>query len=652
MTFFFTLLTFIAIIGISIFISIKFDISSSLSPFISVCFEVMLLSVFGCIGLVRLGGYIYYILALFAIIYSIINYKDVLKKIISPGFLFFTGASLFVITLFSFKQPMFVVWDEFSFWGTSIKLVKLTGEMYTTAPIGWAWVATQKPGLIMNGYMFEFFGKYQEWRACAGMDVLLFSVVSATAGAFENKNWHKSIPFISVAFLTPFAFSLYNTIYSPSTVYMSVMADIPMGMLFAGVLCIYFALKNKSSSMWAVCLALMTLTFTKDTAFPLAMIAAGIICVDIIFIEKQINFFKIDGIKAKIINSIIVFASPLVAFFSWTAYLGSVLKIDATSNVGGSEQMGMIEMLITGLKQLLGLMQPSEKFVQVMGKMYSSYFDINLTVLGSGFKITIIVIAILFISFIISKDIRHKIRCAVFAVLSSVGFLANYIFIGFCFVFVFKETESANLMSYERYVYPYYIGWFLAALVLLSISIVSEKRRLYGVGRLPIYVILLIIVLRLNNIVYPGFSFIDFQEGFLDGRKIQEQKSQAIAEYVGNTDEKIFFIGQGDDGNRWFKYSSQLLPLQLEYSFGGGTLCLPSAEIQDDSPYYIKITPDELLDYLEENNCGYVFVELSDNFLSDGFGHLFSDNLENCKDGQSCLYKIVDDKFEFVGEVE
>lgn len=652
MTLFFTLLTFIAITGIAIFMSMKFKISSSLTPFISICFEMMFLSVFGCLGIIRIGGYIYYILAIAAIIYSIKNYKQVLDKIKEPGFIFFLGASLFVIILFSIKQPMFMLWDEFSFWGTSIKLVKIYDQLYTTAPIGWAWFATQKPGFIMNGYMFEFFGKYQEWRACAGMDVLIFSSIATLGAVFKNKEWHKSVPFISIGFLTPFAFSLYNTIYGQSSIYMSVMADVPMGMIFGGVLCLYFASKNKPNTLWAVCISLMALTFTKDTALPLAMVAAGIICVDILINENKIEIFKLNGFKAKIINCVFVFLAPLVSFFAWTKYLGTVLSIDVTGNVGGSDEMGMVQMLITGIKQLFGFMEPTEKFSQVMGKMYSSYFEMNLTVLGSGFKVTIITLALILIAIIISKDLRYKIRCAVFGVLSSIGFLMYYIFIGFCFVFVFKEAESSTLMSYERYIYPYYIGWFLAALMLLAIAMVSKKRRLYGLGRIPVFAIMLVMILRLSNIVLPGYSFIDFQEGFLDDRKVQEQKAQSIAEYVGDSKDNIFFIGQGDDGDKWFKYSSQLLPLQLEYSFGGGTLCLPDAQIEDDSPYYIKMTPEELLEYLDEKECEYIFVELSDDFLKDGFGYLFSDNLENCKDGQSALYRVVNDKFEFIGEVK
>ena len=45
-------------------------------------------------------------------------------------------------------------------------------------------------------------------------------------------------------------------------------------------------------------------------------------------------------------------------------------------------------------------------------------------------------------------------------------------------------------------------------------------------------------------------------------------------------------------------------------------------------------------------------MEQSDRYLEDGFGSMFDDELESCKDGASALYKINGDKFEFIGEVE
>ena len=61
-------------------------------------------------------------------------------------------------------------------------------------------------------------------------------------------------------------------------------------------------------------------------------------------------------------------------------------------------------------------------------------------------------------------------RCKVawFSVLSSLGFVAFYVFNIFTYVYIFKEAEASTLSNYNRYIYPYYIGWMLAALVLLG----------------------------------------------------------------------------------------------------------------------------------------------------------------------------------------
>ena len=653
MDFIFTLISFAAVVFVALFISIKCKISTALTPFVSTCFSMMLLSAFGCFGLVKLGGYIYFALALaaaVAVIFAVKKDTDCLAQLATPGFAFFTCASLFVIVLFAIKQPMFISWDEFSFWGTSIKLVKISDEMYTTAQIGWSWAATQKPGLIMNAYLYEFFGSYQEWRACAGTDVLMFSAVSALTAYFTGKNWHKAVPFMVVGFLTPFAFSLYGTIYAPSNVYMTVMADLPMGMIFGGVLCLYFSLKDKAKGIWAVCLALATLTFIKDTAFAIAMVAAVIICADIVLVQKECDFFGIKRFLGKIINCAFVFVTPVVLFLLWTVYLGVVLSVDATGNVGGSEEMSMVGMMVEGVKQLLGI-GVTEKFSDVMGRMYQSYFGMSLTVLGTGFRLTIICLVLCLIALLTAAETRQKISCALFAFLSTAGFVIYYIFIGFCFVFVFKEAEASTLMSYERYVYPYYIGWFLTSVMLVAQSVAQKKQKLFGLGRAAVFAIILLMVVRLSSILIVGYTFVDYDRNFMNDRYEQQRKSADIVEYIGETDQKIFFIGQGDDGNKWFRYSSQLLPLQLAYSYGGGTICLPDAEILDDSPYYIKITPKELLEYIKDNDCGYVFVETNDEFLTEGFGHLFSDNLSNCGYGISCLYRVNGNTFEFMGEV-
>lgn len=558
---------------------------------------------------------------------------------------------MFIIVLFSFRKPLYVNWDEFSFWGTSVKLVTVNDQMYTTAQIGWGWTATQKPSLIMNGYLYEFFGNYQEWRAIAGMDVLIFSTLSAVISFFDKKQWHKSVAFILFLFIMPFAFSLYGPIITPSSVYMSVLSDIPIGLMFGAVFAVYYRLKDTKNSWWCVCICLAMLTFAKDTALTLSLICAAIICFDILFIQKEHDFYRLKGFKGKTANSALIFLTPVVFFLLWIVYSQVGLDMDISSDLGGSQQVGMVGMVVSGIMQLFGV-NPTEKFTVVMGKMYSAYFNVNLTVLGSCFVLTVIVSALVFAAFLCFEDKRDKARCVSFGILSLLGFIAYYIFIGFCYVFVFEDVEAYVLMSYERYMYTYFLGWFSGAVCLMAMAVSRKIQKFYGICRFLIYSLCLLMSVRLSGILTKGYTFLDFDSGLFAQRNLQAEKCLVIQDYVENVNDKIFFIGQGDDGNRWFSYSNQLIPYQLDYSYGGGTFCLPEDDIPQDSLYYIKVTPEQLLEYIDENGCKYVFVEKSDEYLVNGFGHLFSDNLEICNTVQSALYQVKGDKFYLIGGVE
>ncbi|MEG1896503.1 MAG: hypothetical protein RR162_09710, partial [Oscillospiraceae bacterium] len=364
--------------------------------------------------------------------------------------------------------------------------------------------------------------------------------IAAVGSAFERDGWHIAVPIMAVAFIAPYAFTLYGPILAPSAIYMSIMADVPIGMVFAGTLCSYYCLKDRQLPVWPVMVALGMLTMIKDTAFPIAMVAAGIMCVDIVISKDNCTFLKLKGIVAKLAQGAMLLATPVITFVWWVVYLGRALNVDATGDIGGTEGMGMAQMLVEGIKQFLGI-GTTEKFTTLMNKMYSSFFTMNLTVLGSGLRIVLIIAAMLAVAYLITDKKEHKIRCVSFGIISALGFLAYYVFIGFCYVFVFKDVESQNLMSYERYIYPYYIGWFLAALFLLSMSLKAKGKRLFGAGQLVIFGILALMVIRLSVILTQGKTFIDFDEGYLYDRREQTRKAQSVMEYL-STDEqdKIF----------------------------------------------------------------------------------------------------------------
>ena len=71
-------------------------------------------------------------------------------------------------------------------------------------------------------------------------------------------------------------------------------------------------------------------------------------------------------------------------------------------------------------------------------------------------------------AFLLEKGRRRR-GIAWFSLWSTLGFAAYYIFIGFTYVYVF--SEAAEMTDYNRYIYPYYTGWLLAALAIFAAAL-------------------------------------------------------------------------------------------------------------------------------------------------------------------------------------
>ena len=75
-------------------------------------------------------------------------------------------------------------------------------------------------------------------------------------------------------------------------------------------------------------------------------------------------------------------------------------------------------------------------------------------------------------AFLLEKGRRRR-GIAWFSLWSTLGFAAYYIFIGFTYVYVF--SEAAEMTDYNRYIYPYYTGWLLAALAIFAAALRRAK---------------------------------------------------------------------------------------------------------------------------------------------------------------------------------
>lgn len=636
----FTALSLAALLGLCLFLMRRCGVPAALSPLCAVCIVLLWFSAAACLDVLKAAGWLFYALCFLAGAAALLP-RAARRRGESPfgtAFIGFWVLCGFFLVLFAWKQPPFTNWDEFSFWGTADKIIKITDRLYTVAEVGWPWPATQKPGLIALSYFFEFFGSYAEWRAIFACDVLLLACFSAALGLVENRRWSVELPCLAACFLLPFVCAVYRQASYPSYVYMSVLSDVPMGVLFGGATVCGLALIQRRRPLWPALLALAALTFVRDTAFPLALIAAALLCLDRLFAGEKYGWGRLGSGWAKAVDCVSLLAVPCAAYMAWAVYLIRVLEVDPLGDLGGTGKIGMAEMLVQGVLQLAGI-GTTEKYADIMGRFLGQYRTLNMTAVGSGLRMTLLIMALLAASFLFSAERRHRVRCVLFGVFSAFGFAAFYLFTGFCYAFIFKDYVYKDLVSYERYIFPYYLGWAIAACALLAHT-ASEKQRLApGVPALALYGLCGLFCWRLAPLLPPGTTFLDYNRSSLYATYETNEKASELRRLLGSTDDQIFFIGQGDNGGRWFEYSCALLPLQLNYSYGGGTILLPD-DPAVDSMYDIRLTPAQLCDYLKEQNCRYIFAEkVDDRFIAE-FGSLFTDNLALCGESGSALYEI------------
>lgn len=628
-------LTFAALAALSFFVGARTSLPSGAAPLAVLCATMLWYSLAGCLDLLFPAGLLWFAAALAAAAALVLRRREIRwKELLGPGMVFFLIASLLVIGLFALRRPIFMEWDEFTFWGIAPKVVKSTGRLYTFEPGSMVGV-TYVPGLVMLDHAFQFLGTaFVPWKVFAAYDILFFAIFAAALSMFRRRGWRMAVPMAVVLTLLPYLLTVYHRGIYVQPIYMSAYADIPMGLLFGAGLAVYFAAEKKTPAvLLTAALAVTAESIAKDMGFALCMVAAALICFDLLFVEKGgAVFAKLRGVWAKLCWCALTVLLPLGAFFGWALHLQAALGV-SRFDLGGSEEMGMVQMVVTGIAELASP-QKSEKFAQIADGMYKAFFTTKLTMLGSGFAVVLVILALLALAYLCGSR-AQKARTAWFAALSMLGFAAFYIFNIFTYAYIFKGQEALGLSNYNRYIYPYYIGWLLAALVLLGRSLADGRAERAG-GRalawqgalfalpyalmaavlLPLrgvwaaqdgasyrlqplllaaglgltalllalsaaplravsFVPLLLAALsflccaRVFALVQPQLSVVDYPDGYFAGRNEQIAQVEGIKARLGEN-ERVFYICQGDDGRRWFMSYYDFYPeVLLDYSLGG-----------------------------------------------------------------------------------
>ncbi len=374
-------ITFAALAALCLFVGARTSLPSGAAPLAVLCATMLWYSLMGCFDLLFPAGLLWFAAALAAAAALALRRKEIRwKELFGPGMVFFLIAGLVVIGLFALRQPTFMEWDEFTFWGIAPKVVKSTGRLYTLEPGSMVGV-TYVPGLVMLDQAFQFLGAaFVPWKVFAAYDHSLFRRLCRGAVLFRRRGWHMAVPMAVVH--GPAALSADRLL--PGHLCAADLHELlcrhPHGAAVrrAG-LALYFAAEKKTPAvLTAAALAVTAESVAKDMGFALCLVAAALICFDLLFVERgEVTFARLRGVWAK---ALLVRADRAGA-------AGGLFRLGA-AHAGGFGPQPVRPWRQRGdghggdgrhRHRELVSPQKSEKFAQIADGMYKAFFTTKLT---------------------------------------------------------------------------------------------------------------------------------------------------------------------------------------------------------------------------------------------------------------------------------
>lgn len=648
------ILALLAVWVLCAFFAEKFDLNASLLPLPVLAGLGVWLCLWGFAGLLQWGGALAYLLALAALAWLLVKKRlaAAAGRLVTPGFVFFAAAGLTFFVLFAVTQPQFIAWDEFTFWGSACKATKLQNALHAAASSN-VQARSYNPGMMLLVYFFQFFGKgFSEWSAFFAYDTLFAAAMSAVA-ALPRRRWATAAVLLAACFALPFFYSA-PALGGVSNLYVNVMGDLPLAFVFGGSLCLYLNLHKRRAGWPALAVTLGFLALIKDMGLAYGLIVAGLVCADWLFAKGWPSLKRLG--KTLLLG--LGLCAPVVGLYLWwIRYYGAVTG--GNKATVGSGETGYFDMLAQGFGQLLGLTERTPKFETVSELMAGSLKSVNVCLLGSGVMALALILGLLAVAFLAFPKGKRR-RVVQFAVLCGACFGVFLLFHLFLYTFVLKEQEAYQLKDYIRYIGPYYMGWTLAAIGLLSKA--AEGGRLQKLTRLTGLGLLAGLCLAIGLRGAPSAGFWNYPHVLYAEREDVAARAAQVNEYL-TWDDTVLLISQGDQTVRWNYYGYEL-NAHLGRGFGGFGYGPGYEQDSNDGwwdtthmnlvnpvdagegkpevyPYQTVCSPESLYNFLMERRYTHVLVDTSDGYVATTIaGYFGARDLPAQRTDQVYLLKI------------
>ena len=658
-------------------------LNAGLLPLPVLAGSVVWLTVCGMLGVLRPGGYALFAAGVVYVAFELLaarhpdalpdagqsrfdmNCRRMARALLdAPALWLFLLCGAGIWLLMMAQKPMFLRWDEFSFWGTACRMTKENHMLHPGAP-GNLTARSYPPAMMVLAYLFQFFSEgFSEWKCLAAYDLLALAAFAAFA-AFPAKRWHLAVLGMLGAGLLPYFF-LAPGDSQASTVYLNAMGDIYLGLVFGGALCLYFRAWGGKAGFACTALTLLCLTFVKDMGFAYALIAAALMALDLFLAAERPGLRSFGGAAAAGLG----LAVPVLAgFVAWSRYVLAASGIDKGAGVGAQgSQVGYGYMLTDGVLQFLGRggETHAEKFAQVKASMFAALTGTPLCLVGGTLAAAALCLGVLALAFGLAWPGAARRRAVCLAAGGLGAFAVFWLFHLLLYVYSFSAKEAALLKDYDRYIGPYLMGWLLAALCVLGLCGQSGRRWKAAQAASGLGVLALAAVVALRGLPAQGFWNVNRSNYAI--RQDVAARAQLVA---GDLDweDTVLLISQGDDATRWYYYCYALNAV-MGYGWGGDgykegdnhwvstfmNLVYPGEDqdgrafyaFQEQYPDQARCGPIDLTLFLREKQYDYILLDQSDKYIRYGLVDLFTEQAPlECSDA-AYLYRIVDDGGEYV----
>lgn len=525
--------TLVSIFGYFIYLVSVAKLKWQQAPFIILSICTCILYVSGILRFLEQGWGIAislgFVLGAYAIykqnIVIAITWKGVLAILVS--------IAPFVFSFLAVKSDyLFTDWDEFSFWGASIKIITVTNAIYDGGSSLSNTFKAYPPFQQLVQYLFVYPSGWSESAVLKAHNVYIYSAMLFASATVIRKD----------ALLAAIAFAASSTfIYFFKYDIGHILVDQLLGVAFLSALCVAVsACDNDRKYLLPLIIFILPLIKQIGLVFGLFSIVCSFIYITLgkngDFKRRLAEAFKLSAICLAVL---------LVSFKSWSLYLSSV---DVTPAFSAS---GPINWASAAMQNKISVTL-AELHTRILNPLYFSYATFHFRPL----TIFIIGVALIVPISIMSKGRRLQ-ETAISVILPLM--CASYIaFLFYCYIAYFSDFESKRLASFERYAGTFLLAW--ASLLLFKIVDLSWR------GLRSAYSLVAIIAVSLPVYGVTGYYRLDLQ-------KIRpEQKKAILRKDVSRLSDMIwkklkpgdsvYFIAQNTKGLEKLAFTYEMQPFK------------------------------------------------------------------------------------------